>query len=191
MVRGKFEKEKTPKPKYNMLENSWYMIKLAWSTKEKKVIFLTLLTSFLAVSQNLVNLYVSPMIISAVERHTSVAELILTILSFVLALMFVAAASAYVDENISYGRITVRTAVINLMNHKLCTTSYSNFDNESFKDLYTRSSRLNNGNSAATEQIFPTLGSIITNIAGFSIYVILLGSVKPLLIAVKIGRAHV
>ena len=84
------------------------MTKLAWISKEKKVLALGLLAALLAVAGNLVNLYVSPGILSAVERHASIGELLLTILAFTLGIMLVSAASAYVNENISYGRISVR-----------------------------------------------------------------------------------
>ena len=64
----KAKKEKAPKPKYNMAQNSWFMIKLAWTSGEKKVIVLSLLSALTAVALNLINLYVSPTILSVVER---------------------------------------------------------------------------------------------------------------------------
>ena len=66
MVREKAKKGKDLKPKYNMVQNFWFMIKLAWTSGEKKVLVLSLLSAALAVALNLVNLYVSPAILSAV-----------------------------------------------------------------------------------------------------------------------------
>lgn len=57
----------TSKPKYNMAQNTWFMIRLAWTSKEKKVLVLSLLAAVLAVARNLINLYVSPVILSVVE----------------------------------------------------------------------------------------------------------------------------
>lgn len=48
----------TSKPKYNMAQNTWFMIRLAWTSKEKKVLVLSLLAAVLAVALNLINLYV-------------------------------------------------------------------------------------------------------------------------------------
>ena len=79
----KTKKEKAPKPKYNMAQNSAYMIKLAWTSGEKKVIVLSLLSALFAVALNLINLYVSPTILSVVERKGSITELIVTIAVFV------------------------------------------------------------------------------------------------------------
>ena len=121
-----------------MWQNSWFMIKLAWTSKEKKVIILSLLSAALAVILNLVNLYVSPTILSAVERHVSVGELIWTIAGFALALMFVSAASAYVNTNTLFGRVSVRAEVTNLLNKKAATTSYPNVDDDKLIKLLTK-----------------------------------------------------
>ena len=134
-MKEKTKKEKTPKPKYHMGQNAWYMVKLAWTSGEKKVIVLSLLSALLAVALNLINLYVSPTILSVVERRAPVPELIGTITGFVLALMFVSAAAEYVNENTMYGRISVRGEIIALLHKKTATTSYPNLFEERFKKL--------------------------------------------------------
>ena len=135
MIKEKTKKEKSPKPKYNMGQNSAYMIKLAWTSGEKKVIVLSLLSALTAVALNLINLYVSPTILSVVERKGSITELIVTIAVFVGALMLVSAASSYVNTNTLYGRISVRCEIINALNRKAATTSYPNIYDEKFKKL--------------------------------------------------------
>lgn len=177
-------KTKASKPKYNMVQNSWFMIKLAWTSGEKKVLVLSLLSAALAVASNLVNLYVSPTILGAVERHAPVMELILTIVGFVLCIMLVSAASAYVNENTLFGRITVRAEIINLLNRKSATTSYPNLYDDKFIKLRSKSSESVGTNTAATEAVWGTLTALTTNILGFIIYVSLLTAVQPLLILV-------
>ena len=190
--------EEILKPKYNMAQNTWFMITLAWTSREKKVLILSLLSAMLTVGLNLVNLYVSPVILSAVERHTSISELILTIAGFVLGLMLISAASTYVDANTMYGRISVRCELINLLNKKAATTSYPNVDNNEFQALLAKSSDCINTNQAATEAIWTTLTTLTANLLGFVIYVSLLASIQPLLIlvilittAVSYGISHV
>ena len=183
-MKEKMKKGKFSRPKYNMGQNSWFMIKLAWTSGEKKVLVLSLLSAILAVALNLVNLYVSPTILSAVERHVSVTELILTIVGFVLGLMLVSAASTYVNVNTLYGRISVRCEIINLLNRKAATTSYPNVDDDGFKKLLAKSQECTSANRAATEAIWTTLTTLITNLLGFIIYISLLTSVQPLLILV-------
>ncbi|MCI5648564.1 MAG: ABC transporter ATP-binding protein/permease [Fusicatenibacter sp.] len=184
MMKEKTKKEKVPRPKYNMGQNSWFMIKLAWTSGEKKVLVLSLLSAILAVALNLVNLYVSPMILSVVERHAPVSELLFTIVGFVLCLMLVSAASTYVNANTLYGRINVRCEIINLLNKKAATTSYPNVDDDGFQKLLAKSGECIDSNRAATEAIWTTLTTLTANFLGFLVYVSLLTSVQPLLILV-------
>lgn len=178
----KAKKEKAPKPKYNMAQNSWFMIKLAWTSGEKKVIVLSLLSALFAVALNLINLYVAPTILSVVERQASVTELIVTIAVFVAALMLVSAASSYVNTNTLYGRISVRCEIINLLNRKMATTSYQNISDERFKTLKIKVQETIGSNSGATEAVWTTLTDLTTNIVGFAFYVVLMSSVQPFLL---------
>lgn len=186
-MKEKTKKEKSPRPKYNMGQNSWYMIKLAWTSGEKKVIVLSLLSALFAVGLNLINLYVSPTILSVVERQATVSELMLTIVIFVLALMLVSAAAAYVNTNTLYGRISVRSEIITLLNKKAAATSYPNLFDDKFKKLETKSQETINSNQAATEAVWTTLTELTQNVLGFVIYVLLLTSVQPLLILVVLA----
>lgn len=181
-MKEKTKKEKSPKPKYNMAQNSWFMIKLAWTSGEKKVIVLSLLSALFAVALNLINLYVSPTILSVVERQASVTELIVTIVVFVAALMLVSAASSYVNTNTLYGRISVRCEIINLLNRKMATTSYQNISDERFKTLKIKVQETIGSNRAATEAVWTTLTDLTTNIVGFAFYVVLMSSIQPLLL---------
>lgn len=181
-MKGKTKPEKKPKPKYNMGQNSCYMIKLAWTIGEKKVIVLSLLSAFTAVAMNLINLYISPTILSVVERKASVTELIGTIAVFVTALMLVSAASSYVNANTLYGRISVRQEIIAQLNKKAATTSYPNINDEKFKELQMKAQMSINSNRAATEAIWKTLTNLTTNIIGFVFYVVLMSSIQPLLL---------
>ncbi len=187
MVKQKIKDEKPKKkPKYNMWQNSCYMIKTAWNNGEKKVILLGLLSALLAVLQNLVNLYVSPMIISVLERRGSVAELMLTIAFFAAALMLVSAAYAYVEENVLFGRITVRTLIINQINKKAATTSYPNIYSEDFSNLLNKAMHYTTSNAEATEAVWGTLTDITKNVVGFAIYIALLSTVQPILFVLVI-----
>lgn len=180
------ENKKKEKPKYNMFQNSWFMIKLAFKSKEKKVLFLGGAIVILSVLINLINLYVSPLILSVVEKNEAISELIKIIITFVLALGLTSALLAYIDENILYGRISVRTEIINSLNNKAATTSYSNIFEDKFSKLLSKASQYCSSNSEATEAIWTTLTNLSTNILGFIIYLLLLSNVYALLIVVII-----
>ena len=73
------------------------MIKLAYSSREKKVLVTAILTVLLTVILNLLNLYVSPAILETVEDHASMEKLLFTIVIFVLLIMLVSASLVYVN----------------------------------------------------------------------------------------------
>lgn len=175
---------KTAKPKYNMWQNAWFMIRLAWTVEEKKVIILCLLSAVCAVGLNLAGLFISPAILSAVERHASVSELVRTIVIFTLTLMLMSAASAYVDENTLYGRISVRCELIARLADKSSNTSYPNLFNDSFRKLNEKAQDAISSNASATEAIWTTLTDLVANILGFGIYVALLSTIQPVLMFV-------
>lgn len=180
----KNEKEKIPKSKYNMWQNTGYMIWLAWKLKEKKVLVTSLLLACLAVMNNIINLYISPMILSVVERKAPISELIITIVFFVGSMMLMSVASAYVNENKIFGRIGIRTGIVGLINKKAATTSYPNMNDENFLRLCSKACEATSGNDRATEAIWNTMVSLIENILGFTIYMLLLTTVQPFLLLV-------
>lgn len=179
-------KENEQKPKYNMWQNSSFMIKLAWTCKEKKAIVLSFLSALMVVLLNIINLYISPSILSVLERHASIEELLLTIIIFGLGLLITSGLSAYIDSNVLYGRISVRSEIINLINRKAATTSYPNLNDEKFQGLLAKAGECTNSNRSATEAIWTTLTDLISNILGFIIYVFLLMNVEPILIVIVI-----
>ena len=77
------------KPKYNAAQNVGWMVKIAWRVR-KRVLFICVAMAALEVLYNLTQLYVAPEILSCVERHAPVGELLGTIGFFTLALFRIA-----------------------------------------------------------------------------------------------------
>lgn len=172
------KKGKAEKPRYNMIQTVCYMARTAWQYGEKKVLVFCVLEAVLYVLNNLLELYISPSVLSAVERRVSFGVLIGTICFFVGLMMLIAAAKQYLDENKPYGKITVRREIINQLNKKAARTSYCNMENEAFlKPLTTKARDAVSHNSAATEAIWNTLAKLLRNCIGFTIYVVLLSNV--------------
>lgn len=182
---------KKEKPKYNMAQNTWFMVKLAWTSREKKVLVLGLLTALLTVALNLINLYVSPAVLGVVERHGSLGELAATLGGFVLALMVVSAAANYISTNVRFGQVTVRTEIINLLTRKAAITSYPNWEDDRFQKLLSKASRCTYTNWEATEAVWTTLTNLTANGLGFLIYLVLFARVEPVLIPVILLTAGV
>lgn len=177
------------KPKYNMAQNTWYMIKNAWQMKEKKVIVLCVLAAFFTVMNNLISLYITPTILGAVEVHAPIYRLALTIVAFTAAIMLNSAASAYIRANTLYGRVTVRSGFVNLLNEKACTTSYPNLYDDKFWKLLDKAAYCVNGNRSVTEAVWETLTNLLVNVICFLIYMSLLTSVQPLLFVIVLATS--
>ena len=174
MTKEKIKKEKPKKPKYNMWQNSCWMIGMAWRIKEKKVIFLCLAQVVIALGLNLVSLFISPAVISAVETQKSLTYLLVTILVFVGATMLLNCANSYVGENALYGRITIRSYIIGLICGKMMTTSYPNTEKKEFRNLVHSAANATMNNRAATEAVWNTFVELLKNVLCFAIYLAML-----------------
>ncbi len=180
------KKAKTPKPKFNMCQNAWWMLKLSWEEKEKKVPILCFLSATLAVLGNLSNLFITPAILGNVEKHAPFPTLILTILGFVDLNLLINAASTYINANEEYGKTTLRMAIISRLNAKACTTSYQNLDQKEYQTLSTAAVDASNSNGKAAQSIWYSMQSIYQNVSGFVIYLILMSALPPALIAISL-----
>jgi len=183
------QKVKTPKPKYNMWQNSWFMISLAWKTGEQKVLALCVLSALFAVLNDLISLYISPTILGVVEKKASITELLLTIGMFVGAMMLVKAGAAYVETNTLFGRLAIRRSLIANINKKAMTTSYPNVHDDTFTKLLQQSFDSVIYRDSSAEAFWQALTVILQNGLGFVIYVNILASVQPILLLVILVTA--
>ena len=183
---SKKKKEKLPKPKYNMWQNSAYMISLAWISN-KGVIWLCLILAVLAVASNVLGLLITPTILSAVENTAPLGQLITIILLFAVGLILVNTANSYVSTNAGFGRIAIRVFIISHINDKISKTSYSNTEDQDFRKKLDKANMSASDNGQATEAIWGTLINLMTNITGFIIYLILLSSFEPWIIALVLA----
>ncbi len=180
------------KVKYSIWQNVKFMVSFAWKNKEKKVIFIAVLLSVLFVATSLVNLYVTPTILAAVENKVSLTELLLTILAFVGMLMLCQAATSYVKVNRMYGRIQVRMLLLAKVNEKASTTSYPNMLDEKFKKLLAKAYAEMQGNGSSIEQIWHVLTMLLQHLLGIVCYAALLSTlnvwVMLCIIALSVGE---
>ncbi len=176
-------KQKKEKPKYNAFQNSLFMIKTAWHV-EKKVLLFLVLEVLLSLGIQLVELYLSPAVIGAVERRVPLWELLLVIGGFSLALVLLHGSSVYIGENAMYPQITVRMFIINLVNKKCCDTSHINFHKSNFKQLLSVSYSAVDGNRTITEAIWGSLAELLRIVLGIGFSAVLLTSVHPILLLV-------
>lgn len=181
-------KQHAEKPKYNAFQNALFMIKTAWKY-EKQVVVMCVLLAVLFVASQLVELYIAPTIIAVVENQVSLEELLATIGIFVLLLVAIGAVQTYISSNTIYPRITLRLAIISMINEKCCETSLCNTYDETFQKLRGKTDESTNGNNGATEAIWHTLTVILQNFLGIGAYVAILFSVNPVMMPVILATS--
>lgn len=172
------------KPKYNMLQNTFFMIGLAFKSKEKKVLFHIICLVISGVALNLINLFIAPSILNSIEQKDSLLKLLLIIFGFVVALIITYALDAYISSIQLFGRVSIRLEIIALINSKNCRTSYPNIENEEFQKLSEQASIYCGSNSQATEAIWNTLTLLLINCISFIFYTGILFMVKPLILII-------
>lgn len=177
------ESKKKERPRYNMWQNSAWMIKTAWNVR-KSVLFLCIATAAIAVATSLTELFVAPVILGKVETAAPLPELLTVIVGFAGLLMLLAALNSYVDTNAIFGRIEVRLHILLMVGLKYDTTSFPNTEDPAVLKKLEKANNAMNSNSSAAEAVWKTLTELVKNIAGFAIYLALLSSLDPILIAV-------
>lgn len=178
--------QKKSKPAYGMYSCVWYMVKLA-AKYEPLLLVSGLAVTALAVIQSLANLFLSPMVLRAVEQNVSAGRLAATIGIFIGALIVISGISGYISGVDRYRRVTLRGVVAALLNDKAATTSYCNLQDERFRFVEDKANFCTRNNSSASEAVWDTLFGLIRNIAGFLLYLLLLANVEPVLLAVLLA----
>ena len=185
MTDVKKKKEKAPKPKYKMHSCIGFMIKLALK-HEPMILWGGLIMTALAVVQNLVNLFISPMVLRAVEQKVPVGELVGTIALMIGLLIVINSVNTYLSGVDDYRKRTLRGVLISLINEKGASTSYCNLEDENFIKALNRADASTSWDGAPVEVIWNFLFSLLRNIAGFIIYALLLTNVEPILLMIML-----
>lgn len=166
--------KKAPKPKYNLWQNTGFMLRT--SRKYAKSVFpLCIVLALLSAGKSVAELLIAPAILNKIELSASLGSVVFTIAAFALVLMLLSGLRSYVDTNALFGRIAVRSQGIYLsISRKYAATSYPNLLNTDFLALGEKASAACAGNSESSEAIWTTLTDLMTSCIGFVVYLALL-----------------
>lgn len=166
--------KKAPKPKYNLWQNTGFMLRT--SRKYAKSVFpLCIVLALLSAGKSVAELLIAPAILNKIELSASLGNVVFTIAAFALVLMMLSGLRSYVDTNALFGRIAVRSQGIYLsISRKYAETSYPNLLNTDFLALGEKASAACSANSEASEAIWTTLTDLMTSCIGFVVYLALL-----------------
>ena len=96
-------------PQYGIVSNIQYMTGLAVRIC-KSVLILAVVQITLGVLMNLLELFVAPAILRAIEEGASLTVLLAVIAFFSLGIIFTGTAADYVNMNVIFGRVSIRSA---------------------------------------------------------------------------------
>lgn len=173
-TQSKHGAKKTPKPKYNLWQNTGFMLRT--SRKYAKSVFpLCIVLALLSAGKSVAELLIAPAILNKIELSASLGSVVFAIAAFALVLMLLSGLRSYVDTNALFGRIAVRSQGIYLsISRKYAETSYPNLLNTDFLALGKKASAACDANSEASEAIWTTLTDLMTSCIGFIVYLALL-----------------
>ena len=175
-------KDKT-KPKYNAAQNVGWMIKIAWKVR-RRVLFLCVAMAALEVANNLAQLYVAPEILSRVERHAPMGELLGTIGLFTLALFLTMGLKDYFEKIVLFPRVDVRSNIVGMIGRKCNMTSFPNTLEAKFIKLREKAHQSTQSNDEATDLVWETLTELMQNVGGFLVYLTILSRLNGVLLGV-------
>ena len=170
--------KKSKRKTYNMFQNCAFMIRRAWR-ECKSVLAIVLGLIFCGVAGSLLELFVIPAILEAVERGVSPMALVGQILWFTLGMVAVRALQDYLNANAMFGRIRVRSALGLDVHLAFCRTSYPHIEDPDYLKRAEKAQKCTDGNSEAGEYIWTTLTELLTNAVCFAVYLLLLAQVGP------------
>lgn len=173
------------KEKYGMGSNVMFMINRA-AGSEPSVLWLLAVQAVAAIGISLLELFVTPVLLSRIQYHSPLSELLLLIGAFAAGMLILRALEAYLEMNVHTGRIKVRLGLVVMLIEKSACCSYPLMENPKFQDKQAKAWEPIDGNNRAGEVIWATLCEILKSIIGFCLYLCLLKDVSLFLILVTL-----
>lgn len=183
---GNKRKKQTEVPRYNMWQNTAFMLRQAWQVC-KSVIFLCIAMAAVTAGQSVAQLLIVPVVLEKVELAAPFGQLVAAIAIFAMILMVLAGLKEYINTNVLFGRIEVRTHLITMISDKVAGTSYPNLLDTHFIDKKAKARDTLASNNRAGEAIWTTWTDILTNVAGFLVYLTILSNLNLLLACLVVG----
>lgn len=173
------------KTKYNLWQNTGFMLCLAWKLRPS-VIYICVALALMSAGSTVTGLLLAPSLLLKLETRAPLPELLITIGLFCGGLMIFDGLLGYLQENTLFGRVEVRTNLLMQIGSKLARTSYTNLLDTEFISSMNKAYQTCDSNSTSAEAIWNTWVLILSDVMGFLVYLLLLSGLNPFLIAVVI-----
>lgn len=171
--------------KYSIGSNVWFMVREA-AGSVPSVLWIILAQAVIAVGISLLELFVTPALLSKIQDRSVLSELVLLIGGFAVGITLLRSFSTYLEINTHVGRIEVRMGLITRFVEKSACCSCPLMEDPKVQDKQAKAWDSLVGNVSAGEAVWETLCEIIKSVMGFGIYLLLLKDVSLFLILVTV-----
>lgn len=178
------------KSEYGVIQTIRFMIRQA--VKEAPAVLVWLVVdAILALILQLLELYVTPVLLRDIEEQIALKELVTTILFFSSGILLLTGLKEYINNATYQGKIEIRMSLCKAITEKIGATSYCNLGKKDFQEKKERTNQATSSNSSATEIIWIQLNQLVFCILGFLAYLFVMKRMNVLILAVTILAAVV
>ena len=148
------------KSEYGVIQTIRFMIRQA--VKEAPAVLVWLVVdAILALILQLLELYVTPVLLRDIEEQIALKELVTTILFFSSGILLLTGLKEYINNATYQGKIEIRMSLCKAITEKIGATSYCNLGKKDFQEKKERTNQATNSNSSATEIIWIQLNQLV------------------------------
>jgi len=178
------QSQKKEKPRYNLLQNVTWMIRMSKRADSPEVGFFVVLMGAVSAGVNIAGLLVTPMILKQVEDKAPLSKLLLVIAGYTLCLFVLNGAKSYFDTSLAWTRIHVRSTIGVLLHEKFCKTSYPNTENPDVLKRFHKACMTTWSNNAATEAVWHHMELFLEYVICFVVYLYFLSHTNYFLLGI-------
>lgn len=180
------------KPKYSLGQNLLYLFRVC-RRETKALLAGTAGLVALELLNSLAGITIGPAILREVEYRAPLAQMLLTILLYTLAMALAGAGLSYLRDGIHIFRSRLYDAFDRAQARKAAETSYPNTLDPAFHRIQELACRVMGGTNVQTPPVaMVTLtGDLCTAVLGFGLYLLLLRGLPPALLVLVVGTTAI
>ncbi|MCL1845204.1 MAG: ABC transporter ATP-binding protein/permease [Defluviitaleaceae bacterium] len=178
------QKSKKEKPSFSTWQNTVYVLKSNWA-QDKRVVLAVPAEIILAVAIATVWVFLPATVVGLIIEEASVETLALTVLAFTVGLMVLQGMQSYLLSTVWIRRRMLWVKTGFEVRDKVVTTDFSNIEEQAFSDARQKAQK----GMYVTDSFVSTVSRLGTNVLSFIVFLFLLATANPLVIALTAATA--
>ena len=171
-----------------MLQNTAYVIRLAWERK-RNALFVMITQCLLTPAIPVVAMFLPATVVAIILGSADATVLVITVLAFTIVTAFLHSIKRYLFGVSRAQRNALRHSIIHDILDKTLTTDYANLEKKEFTDSREKAHNTTGSPNDSVQQIFYVMENFGANLIGFTLYIILLVRVNPLILLLTAATA--